>query len=328
MKKPQKPPRIGLYPASGSPVVVAILRVRSKWWHVIRIDQDSTVERGSWFHGAKLKMDSVTLNHDGTLMSYLATADSMWGWSGICRPPWLRCLIDSWEDMPSMAWPSFGFPGHRCIGYARQSRWRVDDEAIEEARTVLMAKPSRSRKYHRAYDIRDRRTRGPRIVAVGDAKVALRRIGYQLVQQDREGLWLHRMQGQGFTSIIGERKWSWVGEDGVVRIVPDHAWGDHDPDSLHSLSCCVDAAGRWWQATSGRITCDRITKRVAERVIDIDTTEWIPPQRIKPITSKKDDDFLAKDPRLGGIILHEPADAPLQPDDWPGADITVPSKLS
>jgi prevent-host-death family protein len=41
--------------------------------------------------------------------------------------------------------------------------------------------------------------------------------------------------------------------------------------------------------------------------------------RLVPIKPRKAEDFLRKREGLGGIILREPGDAPLQPSDWPDA---------
>lgn len=62
-------------------------------WHT---DTDE-IEHGSWFRGT-LYPNRMDLSWDGEYMVYLASgSDNQESWSGICRPPWLKTLVD-WEN--------------------------------------------------------------------------------------------------------------------------------------------------------------------------------------------------------------------------------------
>ncbi len=281
------PSRIALFPAEDVPVVVAVLRVRSKWWHVVRITEDGTVERGSWFRGAKIMVDSVTVNHDGTLMAYIATADAHTAWSGLCRPPWLRCIAQVHEPMPFMSKPAFHFPAPGCVSLTRNgTASEIDNATREEVERLLagfmdkdmvgiaLAKVE-SDSQRQVHDLEQAKIK---IHALGQRLGPTRLLSRTLKEEKSD-----RMLCQGFCQLEGTSSWSWTGPDGVVRQIAERAWDNHDPGTRHHLSCCVDAAGRWWEAVAGRITCDRIGKLGAERLLDIDTATWNPPERTKAV---------------------------------------------
>lgn len=128
-------PRITLITAQSAPVVVVILRVRSKWWHVVKINESGEAEHGSWFHGAKLMVDTCVLNHDGSFMSYVATSTGFGGWSGLCRPPWLKAFVSIYEPMPFGSRGSIGFPDIRTVSLPK--REIHESEQAQVAKKIL-----------------------------------------------------------------------------------------------------------------------------------------------------------------------------------------------
>ncbi len=269
------PPRIAFYAAEAVPVVVAILRVRSKWWHVIRIDEQGQVERGSWFKGAKIMLDQCSLNDDGTLFAYLATGDGGVGWSGICRPPWLRCVVQVSTWAPFMSACAFGFesPGKITLRSPLYpfSLSKFDPPVTEVDLARLVGATQARQIKEQATSDRAKEDREWLRLEV-EVRTELR---MQLVRQKES---MDRMSRQGFSQA--EMQWKWTGRDGVCRIIPAERPGDNDPASLHSLNCCVDPLGRCWQALDGIITCHEIRKSGSRLAFSIDTTSWIPPRRM------------------------------------------------
>ena len=252
------PPRIALFATEAVPVVVAILRVRSKWWHVVRIDKKGGVERGSWFYGTKILVDQCSLNHDGSLLAYFATAKGLPGWSGLSRPPWLHCVAQIKEKTTLLSSCAFGFPraGEVCIPP------RSNPSPLSLGKTQQIYEHIRQ-------------VMGPSQSDLEQAESDIRNILHLRVRHHDYGP--DRMTRQGFVPV-GE-SWSWTGRDGVCRVVPVKGFTDNDLGSLHTLNCCVDALGRWWQALDGIITCHEIHKKTQRIVCSIDTNSWVPPQR-------------------------------------------------
>jgi hypothetical protein len=268
------PPRIALYAAETVPVVVAILRVRSKWWHVVRIDEQGQVERGSWFKGAKIMLDQCSLNHDGTMFAYLATTNAHGGWSGLCHPPWLRCLAQIHEPMPFMASCAFGFakPGEITLQPSVSPfALSEDDKRVIEAtiQPIVGAEGFRQIIEKMKQDKAKQRDDWSRSAATISEELRISIV--------KPGVYRDRMAGQGFVRCSGG--WTWTGRDGTARVVSVERFGDSNPAILDTLNCCVDALGRWWQALDGVITCHGIEKSGARLVFSIDTKLWTPPLR-------------------------------------------------
>lgn len=89
-----KPARIHLLAAKEAPYVVVLRRKPSRLVHVMRWNtQTDEIEHGSWFQGRIYEMAS-DLSPDGEYMVYLAMGATGEMWTGICRPPFLKTLVD------------------------------------------------------------------------------------------------------------------------------------------------------------------------------------------------------------------------------------------
>lgn len=98
MAKPQvQYARIHLLPAKEAPYVVVIRRKPSRKVHIMRWNtQTDEIEHGSWFSGRIYEMRS-DVSFDGQWMVYLAMGGNGGTWTGICKPPFLKTLVD-WEN--------------------------------------------------------------------------------------------------------------------------------------------------------------------------------------------------------------------------------------
>jgi hypothetical protein len=87
--------RLHLLAAKEAPTIVILQRKRAKLFHVITVDtQKHWVKEGSWFRG-KIYVIKCDVSFDGKFMVYLATGASGESWSGVCRLPWLKTLVDA-----------------------------------------------------------------------------------------------------------------------------------------------------------------------------------------------------------------------------------------
>ncbi|MFQ5502964.1 MAG: hypothetical protein ACE5EQ_11805 [Phycisphaerae bacterium] len=93
-----KSPRIHLLPAKRAPRVVIIRRKPSKVFHILLWNTKSDeIEHGSWFRG-RLFPFRCDVSFDGRWMVYLAMGSHAETWNGLCRPPWLKTIVD-WENV-------------------------------------------------------------------------------------------------------------------------------------------------------------------------------------------------------------------------------------
>src|SRR4051812_45232560 len=87
--------RIHILPAREAPVAIVIRRKPSKCFHVLRWHTDTgKIEPGSWFNG-KLYSLRADISFDGAWMVYLALGSTGETWNGLCRPPWLKTVVDA-----------------------------------------------------------------------------------------------------------------------------------------------------------------------------------------------------------------------------------------
>ena len=87
--------RIHLLAAKEAQTIVILQRKRAKLFHVITVNTEKHwVKSGSWFRG-KLYVMKCDVSFDGKFMVYLATGTSGKSWSGLCRLPWLKTLVDA-----------------------------------------------------------------------------------------------------------------------------------------------------------------------------------------------------------------------------------------
>jgi hypothetical protein len=266
------PPRIALFPASHAPLVAAILRVRSKLYHVVTIDAQGIVTRGSWFRGAKIMVDKCSMSPDGSLMAYMATRNANAGWSGLCRPPWLHCETQVHEAMPFNASCAFAFDddGAVCMPDPVQEINLSEDELRQVVTTAVGHAVART--------IVDKILRDQATMR-SDLRQSAAWCRHQglLIRHTQPAH--NRMEKQGFVAIEGGRRWSWTGPDGVVRTVDGRSGGR---GLWQALTCCVDAQGRWWQAANGVISCQDVTKSGMRSLFHIDTTTWSIPSLKDP----------------------------------------------
>jgi hypothetical protein len=100
------PARIHILPAREKPVAVILRRKPSKCFHVMKWNTlTDEIEHGSWFRG-KLYSLRCDVSFDGEWMVYLAMGATADTWNGICRPPWLKTVVDG-ENMG--AWFGGGY---------------------------------------------------------------------------------------------------------------------------------------------------------------------------------------------------------------------------
>jgi len=97
--------RIHLLAAKEAPIVVILQRKRAKLFHIITVDTERhLVTEGSWFRGRLHEM-KCDISFDGKFMVYLAIgkgSGKYTAWSGLCRLPWLKTLVES--DNPGINW--------------------------------------------------------------------------------------------------------------------------------------------------------------------------------------------------------------------------------
>ncbi len=89
------PSRIHLLAAKEAPVIVVLQRKRAKLFHVVTINAAThEVVEGSWFRGV-LHVMKCDVSFDGKYMVYMAVGQHAYTtWSGLCRLPWLKTLVD------------------------------------------------------------------------------------------------------------------------------------------------------------------------------------------------------------------------------------------
>ena len=93
--------RIHLLAAKESPIVVVLQRKRAKLFHVITVDTEKHwVNEGSWFRGRLYEM-KCDVSFDGEFMVYLAMGSRGDAWSGLCRLPWLKTLVEGEDPGPN-----------------------------------------------------------------------------------------------------------------------------------------------------------------------------------------------------------------------------------
>ncbi|OQZ02880.1 MAG: hypothetical protein B6D36_13155 [Planctomycetes bacterium UTPLA1] len=93
MKKPV-PPRIYLLAAQKKPVVVLVMRVRVRVFHIVRWKTSTDeFEHGSWFRGNLYPL-RADVSFDGRRMVYLAMSKQGNTWNGVCKLPWLRTVAE------------------------------------------------------------------------------------------------------------------------------------------------------------------------------------------------------------------------------------------
>jgi hypothetical protein len=97
--------RVHLLAAKEAPVVVILQRKRAKLYHIITVDTEKhSVKEGSWFRGRLYEM-KCDVSFDGEFMVYLAIgkgSGKFTSWSGVCRLPWLKTLVES--ETPGSNW--------------------------------------------------------------------------------------------------------------------------------------------------------------------------------------------------------------------------------
>jgi hypothetical protein len=109
-------PRIHLLAAKEAPTVVILQRKRAKLYHIITVDTEKhLVTEGSWFRGRlyELKCD---VSFDGEFMVYLAIGQGSGkfaSWTGLCRLPWLKTLVDS--ETPGPNWGGGYFADRKVL---------------------------------------------------------------------------------------------------------------------------------------------------------------------------------------------------------------------
>jgi hypothetical protein len=88
--------RIHLLAAKEAPTSVILQRKRAKLFHVVTVDTATHhVEEGSWFRGVLYVM-RCDVSFDGRHMVYFAMGKgSPDTWSGLCRLPWLKTLVEA-----------------------------------------------------------------------------------------------------------------------------------------------------------------------------------------------------------------------------------------
>lgn len=90
--------RIFLLSAQQAPVIVAIRRKPTRWFHILRWDtRTDEIEHGSWFYG-RIYEKRCDLSPDGEWLVYFASAQHASDfptWTGLCRPPWLKTVAES-----------------------------------------------------------------------------------------------------------------------------------------------------------------------------------------------------------------------------------------
>lgn len=97
--------RVHLLAAKEAPTVVILQRKRARLFHIVTVDtQRHLVTQGSWFRGRLYEM-KCDVSFDGEFMVYAAIgkgSGKFTSWTGLCRLPWLKTLIES--ETPGSNW--------------------------------------------------------------------------------------------------------------------------------------------------------------------------------------------------------------------------------
>ena len=117
------PARINLLPAKNSPRVVIVRRKPSKTVHIMLWDTATDeIEHGSWFTG-NFDLWGCDLSFDGSYLVYGAQSKGARhhgeAWSGVCRPPWLKTMVDVY----SQSGYSAGYWSDPGVLRAHDPRW-------------------------------------------------------------------------------------------------------------------------------------------------------------------------------------------------------------
>ena|SRR5580704_13074728 len=108
--------RIHLLAAKEAPTVVILQRKRAKLFHIITVDTEKHwVKQGSWFRGRLYEM-KCDISFDGEFMVYLAIgkgSGKFASWSGLCRLPWLKTLVES--ETPGSNWGGGYFADRKVL---------------------------------------------------------------------------------------------------------------------------------------------------------------------------------------------------------------------
>ena len=105
--------RIHLLAAKEAPIVAILQRKRAKLYHIITVDTEKyLVQEGSWFRG-RLREMKCDISFDGEFMVYLAMGSRGDAWSGLCRLPWLKTLVEG--ENPGTAWGGGYFPDRKVL---------------------------------------------------------------------------------------------------------------------------------------------------------------------------------------------------------------------
>jgi hypothetical protein len=87
--------RVHFLVAKEAPVVVVLQRKRAKLFHLVTIDASSNeVQEGSWFKG-RIYRKRCDVSFDGRYLVYFAKGHGFITWSGVCRLPWLKTLVEA-----------------------------------------------------------------------------------------------------------------------------------------------------------------------------------------------------------------------------------------
>lgn len=117
----RRPAKIYLLPAREAPLVVVLRLESRRRLQVLKWDTHrDTIEEGSRFTG-RVDIDCCDVSFDGAWMVYRARGGSGQEWSGICRPPWLRCVGHADHNYPCIGG---GFWATRDILYT--GNWSPD----------------------------------------------------------------------------------------------------------------------------------------------------------------------------------------------------------
>jgi hypothetical protein len=108
--------RLHLLAAKEAPIVVILQRKRAKLFHIITVDTEKHwVKEGSWFRGRLYEM-KCDVSFDGEFMVYLAIgkgSGKFTSWSGLCRLPWLKALVES--ETPGSNWGGGYFTDRKVL---------------------------------------------------------------------------------------------------------------------------------------------------------------------------------------------------------------------
>ena len=98
--------RVHFLAAKSAPTIVVIQRKRAKLFHILTVDAlTHEFQEGSWF-GGKLYALRCDVSPDGKFMVYFAMGAGGQIWNGVCRLPWLKCLVEAGQND---TWSGGGF---------------------------------------------------------------------------------------------------------------------------------------------------------------------------------------------------------------------------